>query len=344
MNRFKINRIFLVLVAAFAVMLTARGAGAADNDGPTIVKDSIRVTIQNNAGGDATSQTTAWLPEIAFRVNGPIASGSQLSMEFSLPTKPHWIEADCETGEIKAGEWWKTSCGGSAIAKAKAVFYSGPMAFTIRMRNELMWTNATLFSGKAKVMKVPQYAGSKEFEYYVDEDWNIPIGYVYFAGDPGHGVTSLNVAFWYRGNPADVEAHLFYKGKDIAKYSSAGNGAGDWDPSKHQWGFQECSFLGVYRTQQEADDGYDPKFGLDKNPGDYEVKVLIVNHLARSIKFSIGPDGKIVDNGIATANKIGSNRVIVPVQVIGNQGPWDRLAWKTGAFYGNPLTGFTAAP
>ena len=51
-----------------------------------------------------------------------------------------------------------------------------------------------------------------------------------------------------------------------------------------------------------------------------------------------------MDNGIATANKLGSDRVIVPVQVIGNQGPWDRRSWKTGAFYGNPLTGFTAIP
>ena len=338
----KIYRKIQILLAGFVVLLLAHGVCAAENDGPTIVKDSIRVTIQNNAGGDATSQTSAWLPGIDFKVNGPIASGSQLSVEFSLPTRAHWIEADCPTGEITADQWWSTSCGGSAIAKAKAVFYSGPMNFTIRMRNELMGTNATLFTGKAQVMKVPVYKGSKDFDYYVDEDWNIPIGYVYFAPDGGHGVTSLNVAFWFRGNPPTVEAHLFYKGKDIAKYWSAGNDAGDWDPSKNQWGFQECNFLGVYRTQQEAEDGYDPKFGVDKNPGDYEVKVLIVNHLARSIKFSVGPDGKIVDNGIATANKIGSGRVIVPVQVIGNQGPWNKLAWKTGAFYGNPLTGFTA--
>jgi hypothetical protein len=52
-----------------------------------------------------------------------------------------------------------------------------------------------------------------------------------------------------------------------------------------------------------------------------------------------------LDNGIATANKLGSNRVIVPVQIIGDQdGAWDKTAWKTEAFYGNPLTGFTPAP
>ena len=29
-------------------------------------------------------------------------------------------------------------------------------------------------------------------------------------------------------------------------------------------------------------------------------------------------------------------------KVIGNQEAWDQTAWKTGAFYGSPLTGFTA--
>jgi len=67
-----------------------------------------------------------------------------------------------------------------------------------------------------------------------------------------------------------------------------------------------------------------------------------VGHLARSIKFKAGPNGNF-DNGIAKANKLGTDRVIVPVQVIGDlSGPWNRNAWKTEAFYGNPLTGFSA--
>ena len=83
---------------------------------------------------------------------------------------------------------------------------------------------------------------------------------------------------------------------------------------------------------------------LSTNPGEYEFKVLWNNHLARSIKFTVAADGKF-ENGIATNNKLGSNRVIVPVQIIGDQdGQWNRAAWKTDAFYGNPLTGFTAAP
>jgi len=68
--------------------------------------------------------------------------------------------------------------------------------------------------------------------------------------------------------------------------------------------------------------------------------VLWNNRLARSIKFMVGPARRFA-NGIATTNKLGSDRAVVPVQVIGDQdGPWDRAAWKTEAFYGNPLNGF----
>jgi len=67
-------------------------------------------------------------------------------------------------------------------------------------------------------------------------------------------------------------------------------------------------------------------------------------NLARSIKFTVSPDGRF-DNGTASANKLGSDRVIVPVQIIGDQdGQWNRSAWKTDAFYSNPLTGFTPVP
>ena len=81
---------------------------------------------------------------------------------------------------------------------------------------------------------------------------------------------------------------------------------------------------------------------LSENAGDYEIKILYKGHLVRSIKFAVDAEGKLVDNGIATSNKLGSDRVIVPVQVIGDQnGQWDRIAWKTDAFYGNPLKGFS---
>ena len=206
----------------------------------------------------------------------------------------------------------------------------------------LLGTNSTLFTGKAQVVKTLKYAGAKRFYYYVVDDWTIPIGYVYFQDFEGRGSTNLKVGFWYRGAPPTNSCHLFYQGKEISKDTNYGNDAGSWNPAEYKWGMEECQFQGVYRTQKEAEDGDEPNFSLEKNPGEYEVKVLIVNKLARSIRFTVDANGSF-DNGIATANKLGSDRVIVPVKVIGDQGPWDKLAWKTGAFYGNPLTGFTPA-
>ena len=83
-------------------------------------------------------------------------------------------------------------------------------------------------------------------------------------------------------------------------------------------------------------------FFLNRNPGEYEVKVLREGELARSAKFTVGADGRLVDNGITQRNNLGGLAMILPVKVIGAaDGQWDPSAWKMGAFYGNPLTGFS---
>jgi hypothetical protein len=329
---------YLPLLLALPALLAAPGNSVAD-DQPTIVKDSIQVTLMKHNAKEG------WWPSIEYKVNGPITSGSQLYVEFAVPGKP-WSKFDCPTREIKSGEWWKTNCETTKWGSEKPSELSklvGPVGFSIKLRNELQGTDVTLFTGKARLAKGPASPGDTLGEYFVDEDWRIPIGYVFFGTEYVHRDDSpLHVGFWYRGNPPDVEAHLFYQGKDVAKVVAPANGPGDWDPTKHQWGFADCEFQGVYRAELPEGQGSAPRFALSKNPGDYEVKVLVVGHLARSIKFKVDSDGKL-DNGIASANKLGSDRIIAPVEVIGNQGPWDRTAWKTGAFYGNPLTGFTAS-
>jgi hypothetical protein len=318
---------------------SASGGNAAGEGQPTIAKDSVQVFTANISGSmDAPKdKQLQWKPGISFRVNGPIASGSQLSVEFGYPGHPGWAKYECRTRETPAGESLEVS---ECLASDKMTTpYVGPVDFSIHLRNELQGTNVTLFTGKAKAAKFVGPAGPQYPEFYVDEDWRIPIGYVFYEPDSGHRATFLNVGFWYRGNPPTVECHLFYKGKDIAKSETAGNEGSDWNPAKHQWGLANCQFVGVYQDDP-GEEGYDPRFAVARNPGDYEVKVLVVHHLARSIKFTVNPNGSF-DNGIGSANKLGSDRVIVPVQVIGDQSPWDRHAWKTDAFYGNPLAGFS---
>jgi hypothetical protein len=327
------------------------------------------VTAFTNNSYRGSYDVWSWVPRIEFRVNGPIASGSQLYVEYTVPGGAP-VKFDCPTEETQKGRWWKTSCGGRGIPEDKSTTYTGPVSFAIRMRNELSGgADATLFTGKAKVAKVrsnetgPKFAN--HFVYYVDHDWNLPIGYVYLTADElkGWDRPDFHVSFWVRGEAVNFKPHLFHQGKEVGKKTFEGEEVGrascesDVDnntthfvaesvPQKAKWSRVRCSFPNVkgWDKSGETYGLFGPPHLIGANPGEYELKVLWNNRLARSVKFTVAADGKF-DNGIASANKLGSDRVIVPVQIIGDQdGAWDRAAWKTDAFYGNPLTGFTALP
>jgi hypothetical protein len=352
---------FALTVASLNCSSTA--SSAASQYQPTIAKDSVQVTAFTLDVYRKNYDVWSWVPSMEFRVNGPISSGSQLYAEFNIPGTGPWVKFDCKTEETQKGYWHKTECGGHDIPEEKGSTYTGPISFAIKMRNELASTDTTLFTGKAKVEKAPSNLRAVgKFVYYINHDWNLPIGYVFLTPDDTSGwkKTMLNVAFWTRGEyHAGFEPHLFYQGKEVGKVFLEGREVGkplcdpevqndtthsvaDSVPQKAKWVRVKCRFFGVQGWDKSGDDTslFGPLHQLIKNPGEYEFKVLWNNHLARSIKFMVGTDGK-PDDRIATANKLGSNRAIVPVQILGDQdGQWNRMAWKTEAFYDNPLTGF----
>lgn len=361
------------LTCAFILALTIVGfqpaASTANNqDQPTIAKDSIQITAFTFNVYKGNYDNWSWVPRMQFRVNGPIESGSQLYVEFSTPTGP-WVKFDCSTNNIEKGYWWKTECGGRDIPEDKGSLYTGVVNFTIKMRNELQGSDTTMFTGKMKVAKAhSNEVGPKaanKWVYYVDHDWNLPIGYVYLTPADVHGwkMPDFHVAFWVRGDAYKFDPHLFYQGKEVGKKFFEGTEVGragceavienntthyveDAVPQKAKWARVECDFPNIKgsNTTGEAPSIFGEIFTLAANPGEYEFKLLWNNKLARSIKFTVQPGGKF-DNGIASSNKLGSDIVIVPVQIIGDQdGVWNKTAWKTDAFYGNPLTGFTALP
>jgi hypothetical protein len=311
----------------------------------------------------------SWVPQMEYRVNGPIPSGGQLYVEFTLPGGGPWVKFDCPTEETQQGRWWRTKCGGRDIPEDKSSTHTGPVNFSIKLRNELAGTDATLFNGKMKVAKsLSNEHGPKaanKFVYFVDHDWNLPIGYVFLTPDElkGWDRPILNVAFWVRGEAVRFQPHLFYQGKEVGKMFYEGQEVGkagcdsevenntthyvaDSVPQKAKWARVRCTFGNVRGWDKTGEEPgmFGALYQLGTNPGEYEFKLLWNNKLARSIKFTVAPGGKF-DNGIATSNKLGSDRVIVPVQIIGDQdGTWDKTAWKAEAFYGNPLTGFNALP
>jgi len=58
------------------------------------------------------------------------------------------------------------------------------------------------------------------------------------------------------------------------------------------------------------------------------------------LSFAIGADGKIVVPGYMDQMFLPYYRVLLPAKVLGTSEEWDVNAWKSEAFYGNPLAGF----
>lgn len=211
--------LFLVVIVLPVVANTATS-----QDQPTIAKDSVQITAFTFNVYKGNYDVWSWVPRMEFRVNGPIASGSQLYAEYSLPTGA-WVKFDCSTDNVEKGYWWKTSCGGRDIPEDKGSLYIGPVNFTIKMRNELQGTDSTLFSGKMKVGKVRSNEqgpkAANKFVYFVDHDWNLPIGYVYLTPADVYGwkFPDFHIAFWVRGEAVRFDPHLFYQGKEVGKKS-----------------------------------------------------------------------------------------------------------------------------
>jgi hypothetical protein len=76
----------LLLLALISLFLLA-GSASAGEDRPTIAKDSIQVTAYTFNVYHNSADTWSWVPLMTYRVNGPIGSGSQLYLEFTLPAR-----------------------------------------------------------------------------------------------------------------------------------------------------------------------------------------------------------------------------------------------------------------
>ena len=358
---------FALVVIIFALIsgsLAARPTISArtSQSGPTLLKASLIVRANRLLHYWKVPEQDnywSWMPEMSFVVTGPINTGSAFFIDFTNEAGAPWYTVECETPSIDATRWQKI--GTPAITThvdKRSTLATGVFGFTIRLKSELSGTNEKVFSGKFKVAKfhignsLPAFRN--QFEYYVDQDWNLPIGYLYFNTPADPNMPPLKIAMWFRGelDNTKVAAYLFYNGKQIAStkeqsgsaaydsavFANSHEGNTRWERWNFAWGL-----VRGWNTDTSSANNTSQIFFLNKNPGEYEVKVLRDGELARSAKFTVGPDGRLVDNGIAQKNNLGGFAMILPVKVIGAaDGQWDANAWKTDAFYGNPLAGFAA--
>jgi hypothetical protein len=335
--------------------------GIAAESGPTILKASLIVRanrlLRYWKAPDADNYWS-WMPEVSFTVVGPINTGSAFFVDFTNEAGAPWYSIECETPTIDATRWQRISTPAiTTHIDKRTTLATGVFGFTIRMKNELSGIDQKIMSGKYKVTKfhignnLPAF--KNQFEYLVDQDWNLPIGYLYFNTPADQNMPPLVVSMWFRGelDNTKLAAYLFYNGKQIASTREQTGGA-DYDSAifanSHEgtrwerWKFSWGQVRG-WNTDTSSANNTSQIFFLNANPGEYEVKVLRDGDLARSAKFAVGSDGRLVDNGITQKNSLGGLAMILPVKLLGGgDGQWDANAWKTDAFYGNPLSGFAA--
>lgn len=351
--------VLLLVVTAFCGKMD----GAQGAEGPAIIKTRVFAGVYQThhlwvpTTKKFQNDTTSWMPSLKFAVSGPVAGGSQFSVDFTKPDGKAWLSLDCPTDEIKADDWdsLSTPRDTSTETEKKYTNGTGVFGFKIRLKNELTGENKVMFSGKFKVGKVSRSMNTpvtkNRNDFYVDHDWVLPLGYLYIK--PDNVQPTLTTSMWFKGetNGADLAGYLFYQGKQIGSTKDQGSASTteaelrtiSGEKTDPAWRLWQIEWYNVAATAKDLENPNKALLYLDKNPGDYEIKILRNGKLSRQATFTVGADGKVVDNGVVAANNLNTDRWLLPVKILGAaDGAWDKTAWKTDAFYGNPLKGFTA--
>ena len=349
--------LFLLLSSPAFVFAHARMT----QTGPTLLKRTVTISTKrflrywpNPRAAEPQYNTWSWTPRVYFDLLGPVPGGGQLIFEVSTPDGKPWLSLNLRTPE--AGDDELIRINGPDLDESetekKAITQTGLFTFKIILKNALPQTTDAIFSGKFKVatyapdQSIPEYRGKQEF--YVVQDWRLPVGFIWYDPTYDENAPALATQMWFRGtrDGDKMEGVLFYKGQQIASVLGSNEdeiSTGVGDP-QGRWGLWKFGFPKVrgYNNDSSTND-WEGVFFLDRNPGDYEIKVLRQQKLARTASFSVGPDGRIVDNGIAKQNKLGGIRMVLPLRILGDQDlKFDPLSWKTDMLYGNLLSGFIA--
>lgn len=333
---------------------------------PLLVRDSVYIQAATHTAYWKTPNVkqTSWLPKVRFNMFYDWKESLNFTAEYFNPDGTPWysetLEGDNRSADLTVPFTSNRDTNYRIrLRDTKSTIATG--VFGIKITNSA--TGEVVFQGKFKVGKFPiQFSRETRNEYYVDHDWLMPIGDVSFhfsnfiGEDLGFNFP-VQVGMWFKKSLGStdhgLEGRLFYKGQQIAttKPNEREDRASEFavnSPDLHHWRRWEFQWSDRADREVTVDNGGSyhrdnmPKsFFIDKNPGEYTVKVFHNGVQVREAKFTVGADGKVVDGGYQKPGYLTYHKVLIPVTIIGNSEKWNAAAWKTEAFYGNPMTGFS---
>lgn len=335
--------------------LGALPAGAQNS--PKVIQRSLILNVEDidhywpDPKKDPVFDKAAWMPAnayVRFLLEGPVAPESKLTFEFFKPDGKSWIKVDCFGPDtLEAGQIAEVNC--NTLDEHWVTPQTGNFAFKIQMKQA--GQQSELFKGK---LKIGTYAAkdSKQLQHGSEEDWRVPLGFIFFAQASEPNSPPMFADFWFKHRNLEFEkltATLHYNGKQVAINTAESNNAElitdrrtNMDPKDPQKDFSyqlwRFAFANV-RAHVEDPDSYDTSHWhiLDKNPGKYELKVFYAGQQVRASSFVIGGDGKLVSPGSVEKDSNGNQRSLLPTQVMGAVDmPWNKQAYLSEIYYGNP--------
>lgn len=325
--------------------------------GPKVVQRSVVLNLEDidhywpDPKKDPVFNKAAWFPAnsyVRFLLEGPVAPESKFVFEFFKPDGKTWFSVDCfGPDELEAGNIAEVNC--NTVDEHWAAPLTGDFAFKIQMKQGNQ--KSDLFKGK---LKVGSYSGkdSKLPQHGIEEDWRVPLGFVFFDQASEPNSPPMSADFWFKHRSlefAKLTASLHYNGKQVALNTDESNAANlitdrrtNMEPTdpKKDFSYQLWRFhFDHVRAHVEDPDSYDISNWhiLDQHPGKYEIKVFYEGKQVRNTTFVIGGDGQLVAPGSAEKDSNGNLRYLLPTQVLGAVDiPWNKQAYLTDIYYGNP--------
>lgn len=282
-----------------------------------------------------------WSPNLRLKISGPISSSTAITAEYTLPNGKPWLKIECENvSQTDEKEFLTLNDCGYRTEEKDATTQTGVFGFTVKLTDALTNTNQVLFKGKFTVGRgLYNPSGmadrNKQFYYYVDQDWRLPLAYVF----PYDG--NLYIETWIKGPIIDmskIRGYLFFNGKQVSEQSMSGELQAT-PPELKAWEYRQAVIKFPALVTKPVADGYSG-WRLWENPGEYEFKLMRDNKVVRTTKFTIGPDGKPKDtNGARASAGIAREGILVKTTVDGGDGAFRKDAYKTEAFFHNPASG-----
>src|ERR1700720_86355 len=202
------------------------------NSTPLLVKDSVYIQAKTHDSYwklPNQSNYSSWAPTLRFALFYDNSKDLNLVAEYSNPDGSPWftdeLDHDMYKPEPEHGEVGYRSKDSFKMLETKSTVAVGTYGIKITNRD----TGGVVFQGKFKVNKFrwdDDTRDKNKFDFFVEHDWLLPIGYVGFAQNIGFdvGAQPVEISVWLKGNieRSELEARLFYNGKQIATTANPG--------------------------------------------------------------------------------------------------------------------------